>query len=646
MHTTGNVRILDQMVTDGLITAEQRETVHSITQLGERFEEALLDKAFIEEPALLKYLASRQKTQFVSTEKLSRADIDPRILVKVPQKVADQYTVFPVMYDGKTGSLSVVTPDPEDVAALQEIQLVSGAKQVRAYLARPRSVRAAISKAYHGDIHAFSNIDRAAHEQFASMLSIYERNLVTEESMATALATEGVPKERVLSSDELSEAHRRRDGVSDSLLGEAYLETLNVLISLLENTRPDLRGHSAQVARLMMKSAERLQLSPAQRATFMIAAYLHDLGKMGAYHLTALNVANYDGHRTSALKTYRSPLRIMETVGLPRESLDAVNSMYERYDGQGLPEGSRAKEIPLGARLLAIADTYADLTQNPRNPHRTRLGPVEACDVLLTHRGTVFDPNLVDLFRHMVTGEDLKARLLAQRYRVLVLDPDPEETTVLELRLVEQGFDVQQARTIEQALKILMAGQIELVICELDLGPKDGLQLLTEVRLQPWGEGAAWIVLARQASQKDAHRAFELGAADFMDKPVSPDILVAKAKQILEKQVGRPGTRGVSGSLEQMSLPDIVQILWHGRKSGSLKIRAKGETGEIHFLEGNIQNALWASLRGEEAFYRMLELTDGDFVLDPAAPGSQQVITASPEALLLEGMRRMDEAGR
>ena len=95
-----------------------------------------------------------------------------------------------------------------------------------------------------------------------------------------------------------------------------------------------------------------------------------------------------------------------------------------------------------------------------------------------------------------------------------------------------------------------------------------------------------------------------------------------------------------------MGLPEIVQILCYGRKTGRLKIRAPTEMGEIHFVNGAIYNALWASLRGEEAFYAMLRLEDGDFTLDPNFEAPQQVIQASPEALLLEGMRRVDEAKR
>ena len=92
-------------------------------------------------------------------------------------------------------------------------------------------------------------------------------------------------------------------------------------------------------------------------------------------------------------------------------------------------------------------------------------------------------------------------------------------------------------------------------------------------------------------------------------------------------------------------LPDIVQILWHGRKTCALRIQAQGTAGEIHFGEGQIVNALWGSLKGEEAFYKMLTLTEGDFRVDPTFKPTVRIIQASPEGLLLEGMRRLDEHG-
>lgn len=645
----GNTRLLERLLADGQITAEAQEAaLNLVARTGERVEEALLELKAIDEAALLKYLAALHKTRFVSTEKLAKADIDRITLDKVPKKLAERDTVFPVLYDPQTATLSVVTPDPDNAPALHDVQLASGVKEVRAFVGRPRAVKAAISKAYNGDIHAFAILDRDAHAQFSTMLNVFERNLVSDESLALSLAKEATQGERVLGEKDFKARKTGGGGTSSGGVGdESFQELLNVLITLIENSRPDLRGHSAQVARLTKKIAERIGLNETTKSAYVCASYLHDLGKMGAYHLTTLNVAEYEGHRAQAEKQYKSPVRLLEAVQLPLEVTQTVESMYERYDGKGFPDGSSGKEIPLGARLLAISDTYADLTQNPRNPFRKTLRPAQACEVLARYRGSVFDPNLVDLFKHTVTGEDLKARLLANRHRALIIDPDPEETTVLELRLLEQGFEVAQAHNVEQALKHLEKGETELVIAELDLPNGDGLALLAEVRKRPWGQKLPWVIVTGRGGRNDAQKAFELGAADYMAKPVSADLLVAKLKQIIEREAQRSGpARGVSGSLVEMGLPDMVQVLWHGRKSGSLKIRSGTNSGEIHFVSGAIFNALWMNLRGEEAFYAMLKLAEGDFALDPNFTAPQQVIMDSPEALLLEGMRRMDEGGR
>ena len=184
----------------------------------------------------------------------------------------------------------------------------------------------------------------------------------------------------------------------------------------------------------------------------------------------------------------------MSSAKLAPATIAAIEGMYERWDGKGFPNQAEAKEISLGARLLAIADTYLDLTENPSNPFRKILGAAEACEVLGKYKGSVFDPHLVDLFRTTVTGENLRARILSDRHVALLVDPDPEETTVLELRMIQEGFEVRIARTLALAKEILQKGGIELVVSEIDLAPpsaskaassggeSDGLALLVDAR--------------------------------------------------------------------------------------------------------------------------------------------------------------------
>jgi hypothetical protein len=162
--------------------------------------------------------------------------------------------------------------------------------------------------------------------------------------------------------------------------------------------------------------------------------------------------------------------------------------------------------------------------------------------------------------------------------------------------------------------------------------------------MQVLGQKIPWVIVTHQTARSAAQKAFELGAADYVTKPISADLLVAKLKTLIERHATSRGGRGVSGSLEEMGLPEIVQVLWHGRKTGSLKIKAKGDSGEIHFVDGAIFNALFGNLRGADAFYAMLRLSEGDFLLDPKFRAEQQVIQENPESLLLEGMRLLDES--
>jgi response regulator RpfG family c-di-GMP phosphodiesterase len=653
--------VCDVLVRERLLRPDVVESVTSrAARSGERVEEVILDLNLVGETELLKALATHYKVYFVSSEKLSKADLPRALVDMIPQRFAEKLGMCPLMFDTKTHVLSVVTADPEDVDALREAQLASGARDVKGVFARPAAIRALIAKAYLGDIHAFALLDRQAHAQMHAHVYGGHDLALDDAPRPPAPRAEAkreppppppprhapppppppaqpAPSEREMSAS----PGARTQKVSDA----SFVELLHVLVSLLESARADLRGHSAEVGRLVRRVGDKLGLEGTHSAMLVVAAFIHDLGKMGQFHLTPLNVAEYDGHKAAAQKAWELPSRLLEPVRLPADAIQIASRMYERYDGKGFPDGLAGKDIPLGARILAICDTYADLTGNARNPYRKTLTPQEACVAIAKHKETIFDPNLVDLLRNAVLGEELTAKLLANRSQALLVDADPEETTVLELRMIEQGFVVKTARSAEQASKVLAAGDTDLVVSEIDLASGDGLALLAEARKQPWGKDLSWVVYTRRQDRTTAQKAFELGVLDYVTKPASADLLVAKLKALLDqrKSASSLPARGVSGSLREMGLPDMVQVLFHGRKTGKLQIRAAKGSGEIHFSEGSVVDAQWGDARGENAFYAMLKLTDGDFALDPSFKPQGRVIHQSAEALLLEGMRRMDE---
>jgi response regulator RpfG family c-di-GMP phosphodiesterase len=294
-----------------------------------------------------------------------------------------------------------------------------------------------------------------------------------------------------------------------------YIETLNVLVALLEQERGELRGHSMTVVRIARRMCERLGLPAEETDPIVVAAYLHDLGKTSSLHLTALNVSQYENHRLQAKKSYLTPTRLFEAVRLPDRVVPILTHLYERPDGQGFPDRLSAKEIPLGSRLLAIAETYADLTGQSANAYRRKLTAEEAFDVMGRHKGKLFDSTLVDVLKLVVLGGDLRAKLLADRRRALLVDPDAEESTVLELRLVEHGFDVTIARTSNDAENELV-NEFDIVISEVELKPLDGFALLQKVRAS--GNEVPFVFLSQKDESDIAKRSFELGAGDFITR--------------------------------------------------------------------------------------------------------------------------------
>lgn len=636
--------LADQLVAESLLTADQYEAIHHhLQQHGGRVEDGLIELGFIAEQDLLKFLAKVYRTRFVVTQKLARVDVDRTLLELIPRKVAEELEVFPILFEASTGTLSVVAANPGDPQLAEAVTEHSGAREVRVYVARPAAVRAAILKHYNGELYAFAQVDQSGRQQYMTLLDLYERNASSFGSQVGPMPEP--PRERTLTEKDLARPPAPVAPRSHSAVSRAsFAEVATVLVSLLENGRGELRGHSVHVARMAKKLAERIRLAPEEIHAIYVAALLHDVGKSSTYHLTSLNVAVFESHRTVAQKSYATPAKLFESVPLDPATAAAIQSMYERFDGQGLPEGVAGKEIPLGARLLSMVDTYCDLTQNPRNPYRRALTPVEACEVLDRHRNVIFDRNLIDLLRQTVTGDDLRARLLAERIGVLVLDPDPEESTVLELRLLEEGFEVHAARSADEAWGMLGRLSFESVISETDLGGSSGIDLLQRVRAsgQPWAS-VSWLFVTRDAKRETVAKSYEAGASDYVIKPAPPEVLVAKVRQLQATRSAR-APRGVAGSLSEMALPDVVQVLAQGRKSGQLRIRKGVEAGEIHFHDGAVVNAMWTGLRGEDAFYAMLSLDAGEFTFDPAFRASARVIATPVEALLLEGMRRLDES--
>ena len=670
------VAILDRLVAEGHVSPSLYDEVLMHAQRTQSTaEEAIIQLGLMSEAELLKYIANLYRTRFVGSARLAKAAVDPQLLKNVPRKLAKRLTAFPILYDKRSRTLSVVAADVTDDDVRQQMQFATGARDVKVYVAREAAIRAAIAKHYDQDHRAFEMVLSGASSRQVRTSRESEPvpgwGQVFEEKDGLLIQRAGAPsvemeepandQSREPESEEPPPQTQSRVTAGQTLIEqlsapaqgddltvdpEVYLETLSVLVTLIEQLSRDRGGHSMRVARICQQVGERIRLTKAQVQGILIAAYLHDVGVSADSHVTPFDVALDEAKRDVARRIYTAPTRLLESVALPTIAVDALRHRYERFDGKGFPERLSGKDIPLGARVLAVVESYTDLTQSNENALGRRVTAEEACDALEPHKGTSFDPAVVDWLRHIVLDDGMQSQILSTRNRALIVDPDPEETAVLEVQFAGQGYEVAIERSVEGALRCLDAETYDVVVSEVHLADGQGFDLLRRIRESAHVKVPLMFVTSERA-QSSVNRGLELGAADYVVKPASAAVVVAKASRVIaDSRTKKPGGRGVSGSLQEMSLPDVIQILGNGRKSGRLKVSSGTLRGELMFQEGLIHDARFGDLGGAEAVYGILRLVEGDFELEPDMTPVEDVIGIPTHHLLLEAMRRLDEEQR
>ncbi len=811
-------QLLQALIRAGVLSAQAETKVKELASRKRRpLVDAIVEAHAASEAAVLRFIATRHGTSFVSAEKIARLKVAPDLIRLIPQRLAEQMLVLPVRDDPRSGKLTVLAGDLEEYEVAKHLQMSSGRRSIEVFVARPSAIFAAIKKHYEGDSRAFASVYLGLQEarpevpaQGSKPSAVQEPTVPqavrqgataiparpvsrpkappplnlpqtgTERSLgphvdgsrpgprlraqtagarpsktgsgvgarrvgapidgsgpqsmlelgnlggASAIALErdsdldslvastgdcedtqvgldydlrsaGVPdayaalialdapaldhepREQVsgrdgsaAGRDNVTEASnppqamalaRSGEGASrdvssretpDSLSlttqpprGEdvRWDEAFEVFVTLMEQGKGGLRGHSPLVARWVVKLAERLGLEMPEVRALRAAALLHDLGQTEDQHITLHRAAEAPGLVRQAERAYRAPMRLLESANLPPLTIEALTHRFERFDGNGFPKRLAGRDIPVGARLLALAETFADLTMNDAGKPEGAMAPKAALERMEHHAPEVFDPDLLAVLRELVIGAGVGRAAQGGKSTLLLIEADPEDGVVLEVHLSAQGHDVVLARSLAEAQSAMAEERFDLVISEVHFTDGSGFDLLRRLREQQQDE--PWIFLTKQRARSVVAHAFELGAADFLVKPVPPEVVLAKVQQHLGEQAGaQPIARGVQGSLKEMALPDVLQVLSNSQKSGSLSIFGTAGDGVIYFVSGHVYHARFQDLSGEDAFYALLGIEEGSFQIDPANVRTERTIHLSTEMLLLEGMRRLDESRR
>lgn len=181
------------------------------------------------------------------------------------------------------------------------------------------------------------------------------------------------------------------------IIDKSYVNTIKAISGAVDARDPYTAGHSSRVTKISLAIGRELGLSKDDLQNLEYATLFHDIGKIGISD----NILNKPGKLTSEeFELMRKhPLigvRILQGIEFLDESLPIIKHHHERVDGNGYPDGLSDSEIPFGARILAIADTFDAMVTD--RPYRKAVSEEDAIQEIIRNKGSQFDSELVDVF--------------------------------------------------------------------------------------------------------------------------------------------------------------------------------------------------------------------------------------------------------
>jgi CheY-like chemotaxis protein len=241
---------------------------------------------------------------------------------------------------------------------------------------------------------------------------------------------------------------------------------------------------------------------------------------------------------------------------------------------------------------------------------------------------------------------------MARNVKILLVDDNPMVLGMLQEALSSMG-EVAVANDAADALLKAVDDLPDILISDYRMPGMDGRQLLEKLKSRPATAGIAVILMASKADISE-RLSMQDPIEDYLEKPFFLKDATHKIKRVvdriaLEKLTKAESSDGIlRGSLAQMNVIDLVQSLEMGRKSCLLSMSNgnNDERCEIYFNQGQVNHAVYGAVQGDQAVFKVLRWTDGNFQIDFNGKSSLETTTLNTQGLLMEGLRLLDEAQR
>ncbi len=181
-------------------------------------------------------------------------------------------------------------------------------------------------------------------------------------------------------------------------LKRLFRSTVKSLVAALEANDPYTGGHSERVAEYALRLSECLELSKDITERIELAAYLHDIGKIGIPKEVLNKPGRFNDQEASIMRRHPAIGHdILSNVSGMETIAKIVRHHHEKFDGTGYPDGMKGEDIPFESRLLCVIDVFDALTTD--RPYRKRLSHEEAIKIITSLTGSHFDPGITEGFK-------------------------------------------------------------------------------------------------------------------------------------------------------------------------------------------------------------------------------------------------------
>jgi response regulator RpfG family c-di-GMP phosphodiesterase len=425
---------------------------------------------------------------------------------------------------------------------------------------------------------------------------------------------------------------------------QSLMRVIDVLVGLLELEYSEFGVTSHVAMQLARGTAVEMGAGHEMLYEVVLGTLLRDIGKLGLRGGSAATEAA-ECNGATGKEQIQASLRLLESVEFPWKVLPVIRHHREHYDGTGIPDGLKGREIPMASRIVTVVGAYVELTAGEDGKG---VNPVEAIADLNSRAGREFDPEVLEAFQRVIDKRN-GGRTSKGRPTVVLVEPDTQFRRLLKVRLANLGMKVNELPNYERCKERMLKNPPDLVLIGIDKEPEEAFQTLAEVQEDDNLCRIPVVFISSSADHVVKVRALRQGVDDFLTKSDNMEELLARVENILIRRAirsegeKRGRRRGVTGSLENLSLPDIVQTLTIGMKTACVTLRSEKLEGRLWFDNGTLHHAESGKSSGDEAFYEMVGWDSGEFVIEHGSKSRESSIEQDAMFLLMEGLRMIDE---